>query len=229
MRRSDAGTTEMSPGARRGRDGFTLLELLVTIAVLAVLAAFLLPVLAQAREQARRAACLSRVQQIARAQLLYMQDWDERFPDWHISVSPEPGPFGTFRFWPQYFHLYLRTEGAYRDPVAVRPERPAAEVWLADFCLVTWGPSGFGRPDAPYFRWPGAPLSLAEVVRPTETLTLMDGLTTTGWTGRSLRHGAGGNVSFVDGHARWMADAEFFRLDSDGQGFYWMHYGTTDR
>jgi prepilin-type N-terminal cleavage/methylation domain-containing protein/prepilin-type processing-associated H-X9-DG protein len=60
--------------------GFTLIELLVVIAVIAVLAGILLPVFAQAREKARMTACSSNIGQIARALVLYTQDYDEAFP-----------------------------------------------------------------------------------------------------------------------------------------------------
>jgi prepilin-type N-terminal cleavage/methylation domain-containing protein len=59
---------------------FTLIELLVVIAIIAILAAILFPVFAQAREKARQAACLSNLKQIGLAQLMYVQDYDEQFP-----------------------------------------------------------------------------------------------------------------------------------------------------
>jgi prepilin-type N-terminal cleavage/methylation domain-containing protein len=65
----------------RTRPGFTLIELLVVIAVIAILAAILFPVFAQAREQARKAACLSNQRQIALAFHLYTQDYDEGYPN----------------------------------------------------------------------------------------------------------------------------------------------------
>ena len=62
------------------RRGFTLIELLVVIAIIAVLAAILFPVFSQAREAARKTACLSNMRQIGLATRMYMQDFDERFP-----------------------------------------------------------------------------------------------------------------------------------------------------
>src|SRR5207244_93437 len=62
------------------RKGFTLIELLVVIAIIAILAAILFPVFAQAREQARRTQCLSNVRQIGLAMQMYMQDYDETTP-----------------------------------------------------------------------------------------------------------------------------------------------------
>jgi prepilin-type N-terminal cleavage/methylation domain-containing protein/prepilin-type processing-associated H-X9-DG protein len=60
------------------RKAFTLIELLVVIAVIAILAAILFPVFAQAREKARSIACLSNVKQLGTATQMYLQDYDER-------------------------------------------------------------------------------------------------------------------------------------------------------
>ncbi len=62
------------------RQGFTLIELLVVIAIIAILAAILFPVFARAREKARQASCQSNQKQITLAVLMYVQDYDERFP-----------------------------------------------------------------------------------------------------------------------------------------------------
>jgi prepilin-type N-terminal cleavage/methylation domain-containing protein len=58
-------------------DGFTLIELLVVIAIIAILAAILFPVFAQAREKARQASCASNHKQIILGWLQYAQDYDE--------------------------------------------------------------------------------------------------------------------------------------------------------
>jgi len=62
------------------RKGFTLIELLVVIAIIAILAAILFPVFAQARAKARQAVCLSNVKQISLAILMYGQDYDYKTP-----------------------------------------------------------------------------------------------------------------------------------------------------
>jgi prepilin-type N-terminal cleavage/methylation domain-containing protein/prepilin-type processing-associated H-X9-DG protein len=64
----------------KSRNGFTLIELLVVIAIIAILAAILFPVFAQAREKARAISCLSNNKQYATATLMYCQDYDEHFP-----------------------------------------------------------------------------------------------------------------------------------------------------
>lgn len=65
---------------RRTPAAFTLIELLVVIAIIAILAAILFPVFAQAREKARQASCLANMKQIGTSLLTYCQDYDETFP-----------------------------------------------------------------------------------------------------------------------------------------------------
>jgi prepilin-type N-terminal cleavage/methylation domain-containing protein/prepilin-type processing-associated H-X9-DG protein len=73
----------------RTNSGFTLIELLVVIAIIAILAAILFPVFAQAREKARQASCLSNTKQIGNAMLMYGQDYDESlFP--YRTKAPNP-------------------------------------------------------------------------------------------------------------------------------------------
>lgn len=62
------------------RRAFTLIELLVVIAIIAILAAILFPVFAQARDKARQATCASNLKQIGNAFLMYASDWDGKFP-----------------------------------------------------------------------------------------------------------------------------------------------------
>jgi prepilin-type N-terminal cleavage/methylation domain-containing protein/prepilin-type processing-associated H-X9-DG protein len=243
-------------GARRHRSsdadcsgklcrGFTLTELLAVLAVIVLLAALLFPVLARAREQARQAACLSNLRQIAMAHLLYLQDWDERFPSWRQEGPPqvasvraappranldaEPPRAGVY--WTELLQPYLHDTRVVTDPSAAGPAEPGPGRRLADYALLTWGPDGAGTRENPYFRWPGPTLTLAQVIRPTETFTAMDGYTTPqrveAW--HLIRHGNGMNAAFLDGHVRWLLPDEVKRVDMDARGFCWWHYAAADR
>ncbi len=83
------GDTFMHP--RSHQSAFTLIELLVVIAIIAILAAILFPVFAQAREAARKTACLSNSKQLGLAVMQYVQDYDEMYP----CNSWNPVPIGT--------------------------------------------------------------------------------------------------------------------------------------
>lgn len=87
------------------RKAFTLIELLVVIAIIAILAAILFPVFAQARAKARQATCQSNLKQLGLAFAQYSQDYDETMPlvtvysgiytgflyDWDILIKPYTG------------------------------------------------------------------------------------------------------------------------------------------
>src|SRR5438552_8343561 len=83
---------------QRRIQGFTLIELLVVIAIIAILAAILFPVFAQAREKARAVSCLSNIKQLGLAVNMYVQDYDETYPIacpndwwyyiWGVNVQP---------------------------------------------------------------------------------------------------------------------------------------------
>lgn len=70
----------MMHASLRRKNGFTLVELLIVVCIVAILAAILFPVFSRARENARRSSCQSNLKQISMAVMQYVQDYDEKFP-----------------------------------------------------------------------------------------------------------------------------------------------------
>jgi prepilin-type N-terminal cleavage/methylation domain-containing protein/prepilin-type processing-associated H-X9-DG protein len=104
----DPMTLNTSVARRNSRaHGFTLIELLVVIAIIAILAAILFPVFAQAREKARQTSCLSNMKQIGLAVMMYSQDYDSVLP---VTLDNEPYVFTT-RLTP-----YIKNRQIYKCP-----------------------------------------------------------------------------------------------------------------
>jgi prepilin-type N-terminal cleavage/methylation domain-containing protein/prepilin-type processing-associated H-X9-DG protein len=98
----------------RRHGGFTLIELLVVIAIIAILAAILFPVFAQAREKARQASCSSNSRQLGLAVNMYKQDADEKFPfgGWMPYTPVKNGQWE----WQNTVAVYIKNKGVYRCP-----------------------------------------------------------------------------------------------------------------
>src|SRR5579862_1239618 len=99
---------------------FTLIELLVVIAIIAILAAILFPVFAQAREKARAISCLSNTKQLGLAVMMYVQDYDETYPltaFWN-DVGGTPGFAANFYLWSSQrcTQPYIKNTDIYKCP-----------------------------------------------------------------------------------------------------------------
>ncbi|HZP83477.1 MAG TPA: DUF1559 domain-containing protein [Chthonomonadaceae bacterium] len=95
----------------RTKAGFTLIELLVVIAIIAILAAILFPVFAQARAKARHATCLSNMKQIGLGVLMYTQDWDEAGPPKRDFLDNSAWFSGKELIWKDAILPYIKSGG----------------------------------------------------------------------------------------------------------------------
>lgn len=126
----------------RRQRGFTLIELLVVIAIIAILAAILMPVFAQAREKARTASCQSNLKQIMTAIHMYTQDYDEQ---------PMPGLWyqvggGNWTTWMEMVNPYIKNEQVFKCPSA--PKNPGEYTGggnriASDYCWPSWIPYNY--------------------------------------------------------------------------------------
>lgn len=124
---------------------FTLIELLVVIAIIAILAAILFPVFAQAREKARQTSCLSNARQIGLGGAMYTQDYDEIIvPTWLVySYDPFDEPL-----WPRLIQPYLKNTQILSCPSNAQNTRytPQPPGWEDLDALGLWGIFGaYGR------------------------------------------------------------------------------------
>jgi prepilin-type N-terminal cleavage/methylation domain-containing protein/prepilin-type processing-associated H-X9-DG protein len=134
--------------SKRGSNAFTLIELLVVIAIIAILAAILFPVFAQAREKARSISCLSNMKQIATASMMYTQDYDENMVLYVASfcgrvqnpldANDRPGGTtgaGRRAMWQYLLHPYIKSWDVYSCP----SDAPAPTNLVAKFHNLSYG------------------------------------------------------------------------------------------
>ncbi len=202
----------------RQRNGFTLIELLVVIAIIAILAAILFPVFAQAREKARQTQCLSNLRNSATAALMYVQDYDEKFPmAFYYMIGSNSQPCAMTML--TMVAPYLKNRDVLRCP----SEPEAFDLEASFAALVPGGECGdFTKMSYSYnysvFRTVTTTrdvLSMAEVSFPAETSMIMDAdLILFEGTCRSAvglrqgdtpvqpRHNGMLSANYVDGHTK---------------------------
>jgi prepilin-type N-terminal cleavage/methylation domain-containing protein len=165
----------------RFRPAFTLIELLVVIAIIAILAAILFPVFAQAREKARQATCLSNCKQIGLASNMYVQDYDETYPahDWPSGegrhAMPDGRAFVGHLGWPLLFHPYVKNGGVFICPSDENPRSNYSDNGRANPYRNTWGkpiPMSYGENADIYLL--KKPLALAAITFPADTYWIAD-------------------------------------------------------
>jgi prepilin-type N-terminal cleavage/methylation domain-containing protein/prepilin-type processing-associated H-X9-DG protein len=129
-RKSQAGLPLVN-GTGRARKGFTLVELLVVVAIIAILAGILYPVFSQARAKAQQTACAANVKQLGTAIQIYVQDYDETFPPVYIDPANRTIPDSTLvdrpewkgLSWTERVYPYVKNEEIFKcksDPAAAQ-------------------------------------------------------------------------------------------------------------
>ena len=148
---------------KQNKSAFTLIELLVVIAIIAILAAILFPVFAQAREKARAVSCLSNSRQIGMAFMIYANDWDEAYPFGHMS---DMDAMGDAPSWLESCQPYIKAKllnkcpsdssPLWNDPVAPRQS--------------SYGLNAYFTPNhAPYFG-----MSMAQIAKPAQCIIVAE-------------------------------------------------------
>jgi prepilin-type N-terminal cleavage/methylation domain-containing protein len=152
---------------RTGR-GFTLVELLVVVAIIAIISAILLPVFAQVREKARQVQCISNARQLANANYMYVQDYDETIlPSTNYSV-PASDPL---RIWPAMVQPYVKNQGVFLCPSA--PNGQFAANWSVRG-VAPIGYNGLTGYDPAGAEAPTSVAPLASMDEPARTVLLAD-------------------------------------------------------
>jgi len=202
--------------------GFTLIELLVVIAIIAILAAILFPVFAQAREMARKTSCLSNMNQMGKGLLMYAQDFDEVLVPWKIDNTDQTRDAqGFVMSWDRIIQPYVKNDkvtgcpsdlsnGTGRFP-ADSAARPVRSLSMPGSMGGNWCPTDPNEPTRPP--------SMAALPRPSDTIYLTerdncaagadDPRPVWGWCSvndaeseTAWRHNEQGNFLFADGHVK---------------------------
>lgn len=217
--------------APKPRPAFTLIEVLVVVAIIGLLLAILLPALTSVRERARRVICQSNLAQLHKGNLFYLQTYRGIFPPHrcHDEDGTEVDQGYPEAFWFDLLYPYMKTQEIYHCPTLKNDTQDDGVLWMWEY---NWKAIGYGynafflghysSDDGP-LDWVYLPAKNwwpeDRVKNPSDLILFADsnpkpdgkwGLTLW-WPFINLanegingsRHGGGGNIVFFDGHCEY--------------------------
>lgn len=213
--------SKMSTQRLRAPHAFTLIELLVVIAIIAILAAILFPVFAQAREKARQSACTNNLRQIGTGMMMYSQDYDETYP--LTQYDSTDTTYARSNSWRTQIHPYIKNTDVFTCPSNpdVDLNDPTNDRDAPTRFLISYNANRFG-----VINNTTQPVAVADLVAPADVIAITevwkgcvqfswgcasaayDGDFNYDYNGHRNTHFAGHNGTavyvFADGHAKAM-------------------------
>ncbi|MBS1370918.1 MAG: prepilin-type N-terminal cleavage/methylation domain-containing protein [Lentisphaeria bacterium] len=220
------------------KERFTLIELLIVIAIIAILASMLLPALNKARMAAKRSSCISNSRQLSAAYTLYANDCNQRFP-WNRTYLPESAGHNDFaqrRSYPRLIFPYVNNMKIFYCPTDTKG--------MADYDSAADNTNPDNSADAykyvsyafRYCLWKygwvrGGSLTFTDFANPSRQVYLYDRMTSHDGTNAILENTAGLAISPLARTTAVMGDGHVGTMlcEGDGSGKYkanWFPLGT---